>query len=56
MAPEIYNRNYDGDKVDIFASGIVLFQMFAILLPFEQALAFNSLYKNFKNEPYIYWK
>ena len=26
MAPEIKN-SYDGDKVDIFAAGVVLFQM-----------------------------
>jgi serine/threonine protein kinase len=35
MAPEIHNFLYKGEKVDVFASGVVLFLMYLRIPPFE---------------------
>ena len=34
MAPEIHSKNYKGEKVDLFAAGVVLFLMFVRIPPF----------------------
>ena len=58
MAPEIHTKQpYDGKSVDIFASAIVLFIMFAGSPPFSKATITDPYYKliaSCKNE--IFWK
>jgi serine/threonine protein kinase len=44
MAPEIHNRNYRGEKVDLFAAGVVLFLMFVRIPPFENTEISNQKY------------
>jgi serine/threonine protein kinase len=40
MAPEIHlNRKYQGEKVDVFALGVILFNMLYNQKPFEAARA-----------------
>ncbi len=35
MAPEIYERKYDGEKTDVFAAGVILFIMLVAMPPFN---------------------
>ena len=44
MAPEIHNRLYQGEKVDLFAAGVVLFLMFIRIPPFENTEVSNQNY------------
>jgi len=57
MAPEIANKKYEGKNVDIFASGVILFIMFAGNPPFEKATPNDPYYKLIKEKRYdIFWK
>ena len=57
MAPEIIMRqSYSGEKVDIFAAGVLLFIMVAQHPPFRKAAATDGLYKMFRNQNEVYWK
>jgi len=57
MAPELLRKqNYDGEKVDMFAVGTLLFMMVVGLAPFEQARSNDLRYKYIKNKQYSqYW-
>lgn len=44
MAPEIHTRLYQGEKVDLFAAGVVLFLMFIRIPPFENTEVSNQKY------------
>ena len=48
MAPQIPTKNYDGAKADIFASGVILFIMYAGNPPFEKAALNDPYYKLIK--------
>lgn len=57
MAPEIPTKNYDGAKCDIFASGVILFIMYAGNPPFEKALPNDPYYKLLKDKKFdTFWK
>lgn len=57
MAPEIIaHQRYSGEKVDIFASGVLLFIMVTGHPPFFKASATDNLYKLFRNNNETYWK
>lgn len=57
MAPEIPNKKYEGKSVDIFASGVILFIMYAGNPPFEKATPTDPYYKILKEKKYdIFWK
>ena len=57
MAPEIPTKKYEGKSVDIFASGVILFIMYAGNPPFEKATANDPYYKIIKEKKYdIFWK
>ena len=56
-APEIYKANYDGEKVDIFALGVILFNLITGLYGFNEANINDKSYrlimlKKFSN----FWK
>lgn len=53
MAPEIPTKNYDGAKCDIFASGVILFIMYAGNPPFEKAVPNDPYYKLLKDKKLI---
>jgi len=56
MAPEIRSKSYKGEKVDLFAAGIILFVMFAGGPPFEKAVPNDPYYKVFAAKQYnIFW-
>lgn len=56
MAPQIANKNYDGRKTDIFASGVILFIMYAGNPPFERALLTDPYYKLLKQKRFdVFW-
>ena len=44
-APEIYKRNYNGVKVDIFALGVILFNLVTGIYGFEKAEINDKTYK-----------
>jgi serine/threonine protein kinase len=44
MAPEIHINHYTGEKVDLFAAGVVLFLMFVRIPPFESTEVTNQKY------------
>jgi len=57
MAPEIPTKNYEGTKCDIFASGVILFIMYAGNPPFEKATANDPYYKLIRDKNYaVFWK
>jgi len=57
MAPEILaHQSYSGEKVDLFAVGVLLFIMVAQHPPFRKASATDGLYKMFRNQNDTYWK
>ena len=57
MAPEVSNKNYDGAKADIFASGVILFIMYAGNPPFEKAAINDPYYKLIKDKNFAtFWK
>ena len=56
MAPEIANKKYEGKSVDIFASGVILFIMYAGNPPFEKATPNDPYYKLIKEKRFdIFW-
>jgi serine/threonine protein kinase len=57
MAPEIPNKKYEGKSCDIFASGVILFIMYAGNPPFEKATPTDPYYKLIKEKKYdVFWK
>lgn len=53
IAPEILNGElYDGELVDVFSSGVVLFAMISGSLPFEWALKTDQIYNLIINQDY----
>lgn len=57
MAPEILgHQSYSGEKVDLFAVGVLLFIMVAQHPPFRKASSADGLYKLFRNQNELYWK
>ena len=57
MAPEIPERNYDGKKVDIFASGVILFIMYAGNPPFEKASVRDPYYRLIREKRFdVFWE
>jgi serine/threonine protein kinase len=44
MAPEIHKQLYKGEKVDLFAAGVVLFLMYIRIPPFENTEVSNQKY------------
>lgn len=57
MAPEIPTKKYEGRSVDIFASGVILFIMYAGNPPFEKATPNDPYYKLIKEKRHdIFWK
>ena len=57
-APETYGRNfYDGEKIDIFSIGVILFSIKIKVCPFPKASPNDFLYKYIKNKDEDnYWK
>jgi serine/threonine protein kinase len=56
MAPEIHmGQPYLGDKVDLFATGVLLFIMVAQHPPFRKAVAADGYYKMFCQQNEAYW-
>ncbi len=56
MAPEIYSgAGYDGEKVDIFALGVVLFVMVAGFFPFKEATRRDDNYRMFCQHNAAFW-
>ena len=41
-APEIYKQFYDGEKVDIFALGVILFNLVTGTFGFDRALKLDT--------------
>ena len=57
MAPEILQgRSYSGEKVDIFAMGVLLFTMVAAHSPFVKATCTDLLFNLFCKNNAAYWK
>jgi len=54
MAPEVLNNQpYEGTKVDIFAAGVILFEMITCHHPFNgEAMPENKLYTYMSNKKY----
>ena len=47
MAPEVhFGRPYEGQKVDMFAAAIILFQMVTKRLPFRTAERVDPIYRS----------
>jgi len=44
MAPEIGKSTYSGEKVDVFAAGVLLFLFYVGRPPFENSKEDNKLY------------
>lgn len=56
MAPEIILRQrYRGDKVDIFAAGIILFALYTGTAPFRKAEESDMLYKLIRKRDRKFW-
>ena len=56
MAPEIHGgQAYNGEKVDIFATGVLLFIMMAQHPPFRKAVAQDGFYKMFCQQNETFW-
>lgn len=58
MAPEFYVApvRYKAEKVDVFASGVVLFNMMTGLPPFKSASPTDQLYDRFRAIPNDFWE
>lgn len=57
MAPEIYERKYNGEKTDVFAAGVILFVMLVGSSPFNKATQQNTYYSFIINRQYDkFWK
>ena len=56
MAPEIISgQSYIGEKVDLFAVGVLLFTMVAAHPPFRKAVAQDPFYKLFCTNNEVFW-
>lgn len=56
MSPEIEaNQRFDGDKADIFASGVVLFIMTTGFLPFKSTKPEDIYYRTLHSNPTRFW-
>lgn len=56
MAPEIHaGHAYSGEKVDLFATGVLLFIMVAQHPPFRKAVATDGFYKMFCQQNELFW-
>lgn len=56
MAPEILNQEpYSGEKVDLFAAGVLLFIMVAQHPPFRRASPTDGFYKMFCQRNDLFW-
>ena len=56
MAPELYaGLQYNGDDVDIFALGVLLFCTVMHKLPFEEATKSDLLYSKLIKNPKVFW-
>jgi len=51
-APEIYNSYYDGEKIDIFSLGVVLFNIVTGVYSFQKAKIIDSSYRLIKDKNY----
>jgi len=49
MAPEIRKRSYNGDTIDIFACGVILFMMYSQNAPFKIANDTDRMYSYIMN-------
>ena len=58
MAPELHQKKkYDGNSVDIFSAGVILFMCVAQHPPFKLAKAKDSIYKFIGGKrPNLFWK
>ena len=57
MAPEIHLKEaYNGQSVDVFALGVVLFQMVAGTPPFMKAMDEDLFYRQIKEKSELFWK
>ena len=58
MAPELHQKKkYDGNSVDIFSAGVILFMCVAQHPPFKLAKAKDSIYKFIGGKrPDLFWK
>ena len=52
MAPELWNDNYQGQTVDVFALGVTLWIMLVGQFPFEHSK--DDFYKALVNQPEFY--
>jgi len=57
MAPEIHiNEPYTGERVDLFASAVILFQLITKLRPFDVARLEDKSYYHLVEGNYLgYW-
>ena len=58
FAPEILNKEpYQGNVVDLFALGVILFTLYSNGEPFTQANTTETFYKKLAtNNSYLFWK
>ena len=48
MAPEVHEGDrYDGEGVDVFSSGVILFNMYTAAEPFSRAKKTDGVYRYF---------
>ena len=56
-APEIYKRNYEGEKVDIFALGVILFNLITGVYSFNEAKSSDKVYRLIMLKKYkLFWE
>ena len=56
-APEIYNSYYDGEKIDIFSLGVVLFNIVTGVYSFQKAKITDNSYRLIKDKNYkVFWE
>lgn len=51
-APEVDKGEYNGESIDIFALGVLLFILYVGSPPFFSTKASDKIYKNFINKNY----
>ena len=56
MAPEIFKENYQGDKADLWALGVILYMIYACLPPFMEANERDPNYHDLITRPKIFWR
>ena len=56
MAPEIMEKHYDGQSVDLFACGVILFKMLTGEPPFQKAERADLFYKHIIQKSNLFWK